>query len=73
MKWVLLWTAVTAQGGITSGSAEFSNIEACYAAQKTLGSTMGEASMAFSVRSSTESYCLNQDTGERKTTIQPRR
>lgn len=73
MKWILIWTIVTAQGGVSSGSEAFDNLEACSAAQKAMGSVSRDASAGHSVRSTTESLCVNSTTGERKTVIAPRR
>ncbi|WP_375275872.1 hypothetical protein [Methylorubrum thiocyanatum] len=73
MKWILIWTIVTAQGGVSSGSTEFDNLDACSAGQRALGSVTVDASRGFSAASSLESLCINSTTGERKTVIAPRR
>ncbi|UYW34482.1 hypothetical protein [Methylorubrum extorquens] len=68
----MLWTAVTAQGGITSGSTSFDSLEACSAGQKAMGSVTVDAARGFSAAANLESLCVNSATGERKSVIAPR-
>ncbi|MBA9071738.1 hypothetical protein FHR71_005524 [Methylobacterium sp. RAS18] len=66
MKWILLWTAVTAQGGVTSGTAQFENVEACFKAEQTVAATMSSASKSMEVKATVDTYCVNVETGARK-------
>ncbi|CAO4178835.1 hypothetical protein IHEIED_03327 [Methylorubrum populi] len=66
MKWILIWTIATAQGGVTTGSAEMASLDACYAAQKNMAGLYQDATMRMGVRAAIESGCFNPATGEKK-------
>ncbi|WP_157091485.1 hypothetical protein [Methylobacterium nodulans] len=77
MKWVLLWIAIGANGDLTSGSAQFDTIDACYAAEKAYKAmykdydfrniTAGRRTIYNDVRT----VCINSEKGDAMSIISP--
>ena len=72
MKWILLWMTMAGNGTITSGSAEFATMDACFAGQRAYGGLGFEITKGRSIVAYSESTCVNSETGEQKTAIKPR-
>lgn len=71
MKWILIWTIATAQGGVATGSAEMLSMEACFEAQKNMARVSYDAARGIGLRSTFESGCFNPATGEKKSFLPP--
>ncbi|GAN49715.1 hypothetical protein ACXR8U_13730 [Methylobacterium radiotolerans] len=72
MKWVLLWVTLAGNGTVTSGSAEFDTVDACFAAQRAYGGLTFDVGQSRLASPSTESTCVNTGTGEKRSAIKPR-
>lgn len=72
MKWVLLWVTLAGNGTVTSGSAEFATEGACFAAQRAYSGLAMDVGQSRIASPSTESTCINTETGEKKSAIKPR-
>ena len=72
MKWVLLWVTMAGNGTVTSGSAEFATADACFSAQRAYGGLTFDVGQSRIASPTTESTCVNTETGEKKSAIKPR-
>jgi hypothetical protein len=72
MGWTLIWLTLSGTGAPTSGSAHFATVEACFAAQRAYGGLNFDITKGRLLTLSSESICVNDQTGEGRTAIQPR-
>ncbi len=73
MKWVLLWVTLASNGSVTSGSAEFATVDACFAAQRAYNGLTFDVGPSRINSPSSESVCVNSETGENKSAIAPKK
>jgi hypothetical protein len=65
MKWILLWFAVSSQGALTSGSAEFESSKACETARGAVQDTLNDISKELNNFSRfARSRCISSQTGQ---------
>lgn len=74
MKWMLMWITIASNGqSMTSGSAAFESVEACYAAEKAYYGINLNLTMGKTIYTVSETVCVNMQSGEKMSSVKPPR